>query len=120
MLNGGFEALPPDSWKPFGNGMRACIGRPFAWQESLLVVATIFQHFDIRPADDNYSLEIKSTLTVKPTGLYMHASPRKDRKVARRMAQGPDQTLSGQQHAQKSGDQAASTLEDAQLLIYYG
>jgi cytochrome P450 / NADPH-cytochrome P450 reductase len=21
----------PNSWKPFGNGMRACIGRPFAW-----------------------------------------------------------------------------------------
>ena len=62
MLDGQFEALPADSWKPFGewprettswsseliltvlfvgNGMRGCIGRPFAWQESLLVVATV-------------------------------------------------------------------------------
>jgi hypothetical protein len=41
MLDGGFERLPPDSWKPFGNGMRGCIGRPFAWQESLLVVAMV-------------------------------------------------------------------------------
>lgn len=39
MLNGGFKNLPPDSWKPFGNGVRGCIGRPFAWQESLLIVA---------------------------------------------------------------------------------
>ena len=41
MLNGGFNNLPADAWKPFGNGMRGCIGRPFAWQESLLVVAMV-------------------------------------------------------------------------------
>jgi cytochrome P450/NADPH-cytochrome P450 reductase len=41
MLDGGFDRLPPDAWKPFGNGMRGCIGRPFAWQESLLVVAMV-------------------------------------------------------------------------------
>jgi len=41
MLNGGFANLPPDSWKPFGNGVRGCIGRPFAWQESLLIVAMV-------------------------------------------------------------------------------
>ena len=41
MLNGGFNGLPADAWKPFGNGMRGCIGRPFAWQESLLVVAMV-------------------------------------------------------------------------------
>src|SRR5262249_35931056 len=27
---GVFEKLPPNSWKPFGNGQRACIGRAFA------------------------------------------------------------------------------------------
>jgi cytochrome P450/NADPH-cytochrome P450 reductase len=41
MLNGGFANLPPGSWKPFGNGVRGCIGRPFAWQESLLIVAMV-------------------------------------------------------------------------------
>ena len=45
MLHGGFEKLPPDAWKPFGNGVRGCIGRPFAWQESLLVVAMVSRSF---------------------------------------------------------------------------
>lgn len=33
----------PNCWKPFGNGMRACIGRPFAWQQTLLVLALLLQ-----------------------------------------------------------------------------
>lgn len=37
MLDEKFNKLPPNSWKPFGNGKRGCIGRAFAWQESLLV-----------------------------------------------------------------------------------
>lgn len=32
-----FESLPKNAWKPFGNGMRGCIGREFAWQEAKLV-----------------------------------------------------------------------------------
>jgi cytochrome P450/NADPH-cytochrome P450 reductase len=32
MLNGGFESLPSNAWKPFGNGQRGCIGRSFAIQ----------------------------------------------------------------------------------------
>lgn len=32
-----FDKLPPCAWKPFGNGMRACIGRPFALQQAMLV-----------------------------------------------------------------------------------
>lgn len=59
MLNGGFEALPPHSWKPFGNGVRACIGRAFAIQESLLALAAIFQNYDLEFADPNYELAIK-------------------------------------------------------------
>jgi cytochrome P450/NADPH-cytochrome P450 reductase len=32
-----FDKLPKNAWKPFGNGMRGCIGRAFAWQEAQLV-----------------------------------------------------------------------------------
>ncbi|KAJ3453877.1 hypothetical protein MRS44_018509 [Fusarium solani] len=49
MLDAKFEQRGkgfPNSWKPFGNGMRACIGRPFAWQEALLVAAMLLQNFN--------------------------------------------------------------------------
>ena len=72
-----FSKLPPNSWKPFGNGMRGCIGRPFAWQESLLTVALLFQNFEFRLDDPQYQLEIKQTLTIKPKGFFMHANLRK-------------------------------------------
>lgn len=73
-----FSKLPPNSWKPFGNGMRGCIGRPFAWQESLLTVALLFQTFDFRFEDPSYQLRIKQTLTIKPGDFFMHATLRKD------------------------------------------
>lgn len=31
------DSIPKHAWKPFGNGMRGCIGRAFAWQEAQLV-----------------------------------------------------------------------------------
>ncbi|EWC47314.1 hypothetical protein DRE_03433 [Drechslerella stenobrocha 248] len=71
MLDEPFNKLPPDAWKPFGNGMRACIGRPFAWQEMLLVLAVLFQNFDFYLADTNYQLAIKQNLTIKPKDFYM-------------------------------------------------
>ncbi|KAL4914001.1 cytochrome P450 [Aspergillus aurantiobrunneus] len=65
----------PNSWKPFGNGMRACIGRPFAWQEALLVMAMLLQNFDFSLHPD-YRLEFKQTLTIKPKDMFMKASLR--------------------------------------------
>ncbi|CAF0826230.1 unnamed protein product [Adineta steineri] len=76
MLNGGFEKLPPNSWKPFGNSQRACIGRPFAWQESLLAIALILKHFNIEFVDPSYDLRIKETLTIKPDGFKIRVRPR--------------------------------------------
>jgi cytochrome P450/NADPH-cytochrome P450 reductase len=63
----------PNCWKPFGNGMRACIGRPFAWQESLLVLAMLLQNFNFSMEDPSYQLQIKLTLTMKPKGFFMRA-----------------------------------------------
>ncbi|EWZ28976.1 cytochrome P450 [Fusarium oxysporum Fo47] len=62
----------PNSWKPFGNGMRGCIGRPFAWQEALLVMVMLLQNFNF-VLDPNYQLGFKQTLTIKPKDMYMRA-----------------------------------------------
>ncbi|TVY52167.1 Bifunctional cytochrome P450/NADPH--P450 reductase [Lachnellula cervina] len=76
MLDEPFSKLPPNSWKPFGNGMRGCIGRPFAWQEVILITALLLQNFNFRFDDPSYQLKIKQTLTIKPKDFFMHASLR--------------------------------------------
>ncbi|WP_243790306.1 bifunctional cytochrome P450/NADPH--P450 reductase [Saccharopolyspora gloriosae] len=79
------EMLPPNSWKPFGNGQRSCIGRGFALQEATVFLAMLLQRFDISAADPDYRLKIKQTLTIKPEGLYLHAR-RRDTKITSRAA----------------------------------
>lgn len=70
------QALPPNAWKPFGNGQRSCIGRGFALQEAVVFLAMLLQRFDLSPVDPDYQLKIKQTLTIKPDELYMRARRR--------------------------------------------
>ncbi|KAI0729796.1 cytochrome P450 [Fomitopsis betulina] len=79
MMDGKFEALPPNAWQPFGFGMRGCIGRAFAWQEMMLVTALVFQRFDVTLADPSYELVIKQTLTIKPKDFHVRVALRADR-----------------------------------------
>ncbi|KAI0071730.1 bifunctional P-450/NADPH-P450 reductase [Panus rudis PR-1116 ss-1] len=80
MLDGKFEALPPNAWQPFGFGTRACIGRAFAWQEAQMALVSIIQRFDFVMHDPSYNLRLRSTLTIKPDGFYIHAIPRAGRR----------------------------------------
>ena len=59
--------------------MRACIGRPFAWQEVQIAMVTIMQRFDLIMDDPSYELELRQTLTIKPRNFYIHAIPRKNK-----------------------------------------
>jgi cytochrome P450/NADPH-cytochrome P450 reductase len=65
-----------DRYQPFGNGVRACIGRAFAWQEALMVMAMILQNFDMQLDDPAYQLRIKQTLTIKPKDLFIRVNLR--------------------------------------------
>lgn len=79
MLDDSFNQISkdfPDFWKPFGNGVRGCIGRPFAWQESVLILAMLLQNLDFCFDDPSYELQYKQTLTTKPLGFFMRASIR--------------------------------------------
>ena len=71
-----YARVPVNSWKPFGNGQRSCIGRPFALQEAQLVLSMILQRFDLIAHDPSYQLKIRETLTIKPTGFYIRARRR--------------------------------------------
>lgn len=126
MLDDNFERLNreyPDCWKPFGTGMRACIGRPFAWQEAILVMAVLFQNFDFVLHDPNYELHYKQTLTTKPKDFYMRAILR-DGLTATRL----EHRLAGNvaSAAQPSGGPSKLTTQKANISggkpmsIYYG
>ncbi len=70
------EKIPTNAWKPFGNGQRSCIGRPFAMQEACLVLGLLLNKFDVFEADPSYQLQVKETLTLKPEGLFIRVKRR--------------------------------------------
>jgi cytochrome P450/NADPH-cytochrome P450 reductase len=72
------DALPPNAFRPFGSGQRACIGRQFALQEATLVLGMLLQRFEFIDHAD-YQLKIKESLTLKPDGLTIRIRPRAGR-----------------------------------------
>jgi cytochrome P450/NADPH-cytochrome P450 reductase len=70
--------IPPNAYKPFGTGQRACIGRQFALQEATLVLAMLLQRFEFVDFA-NYQLETKQTLTIKPANFIIRVKPRAGR-----------------------------------------
>lgn len=119
MLDEEFEKLPPGAWRPFGNGVRSCIGRSFAWQEALLVVALVLQNFDVQMDDPSYQLQIKQTLTVKPKDFYIKARLRegiKPTKIDQMMQSGAQVARSPETLA----TQTAASDARRQMYIAYG
>lgn len=100
MLDENFAQLPPNSWKPFGNGARGCIGRPFAWQEMMLVLPMLLQYFNFSLDDPQYTLQTAFTLTIKPKDLVIRATLREGW-TARKV----------EQHLNRSSDLETSTAK---------
>ncbi|MGZ6745856.1 MAG: cytochrome P450 [Nocardioides sp.] len=65
----------PHSYKPFGTGERACIGRQFALHEAVLVLARLLHRFDLA-GDPAYQLRVTERLTMMPVGLELSLRPR--------------------------------------------
>ncbi|WP_454561907.1 cytochrome P450 [Mycobacterium haemophilum] len=68
--------LPPYTYKPFGTGPRACIGRQFALHEMVLALAAIVHQFTVEP-QPRYQLEVAETMTLKPKDLRLRLHPRR-------------------------------------------
>ncbi|MBT0565868.1 cytochrome P450 [Williamsia sp. CHRR-6] len=64
---GAARSRQPHAYKPFGSGLRACIGRQFAIHEAVLALALIVHRYDLEP-DPDYRLRIAESLTLKPHG----------------------------------------------------
>ncbi|WP_405988959.1 cytochrome P450 [Streptomyces sp. NBC_00986] len=65
----------PHTFKPFGTGARACIGRQFALHEATLVLGLLLRRYELRP-DPAYRLRVTERLTLMPEGLRLHLDRR--------------------------------------------
>ncbi|WP_200304870.1 cytochrome P450 [Streptomyces adelaidensis] len=69
------RARPPHTFKPFGTGARACIGRQFALHEATLVLGLLLRRYELRP-DPAYRLRVAERLTLMPDGLRLNVDRR--------------------------------------------
>lgn len=65
----------PHTFKPFGTGARACVGRQFALHEATLVLGLLLRRYELRP-DPGYRLRVTERLTLMPEGLRLHLDRR--------------------------------------------
>ncbi|MER6532836.1 cytochrome P450 [Streptomyces sp900105755] len=65
----------PHTFKPFGTGARACIGRQFALHEATLVLGLLLRRYGLR-ADPDYRLRVTERLTLMPEGLRLRLDRR--------------------------------------------
>ncbi|MEU3825691.1 cytochrome P450 [Streptomyces sp. NPDC029080] len=69
------RARPPHTFKPFGTGVRACIGRQFALHEATLVLGLLLRRYELR-IDPGYRLSVAERLTLMPEGLRLRLERR--------------------------------------------
>jgi len=95
-------------------------GRPFAWQEILLAIASIVQKFDLSLVDPSYTLELKQALTIKPKGLMIRATLRT---TPCRLSAAPSSSLKVEDikaHLPASHQHAGAADGTTPLYILYG
>ena len=108
-------SIPENAWKPFGNGKRACIGRSFAIQEAVLVLAMMIQNFEFEFENPSYQLSVKETLTLKPGDLNIKIKKRGASSLVSMAATGGE---SSSQQKVDLGKAAAGT--GIPFLVMYG
>ncbi|HEX6757631.1 MAG TPA: cytochrome P450 [Propionibacteriaceae bacterium] len=109
------SSIPPNAYKPFGTGQRACIGRQFALQEAVLVLGMLLQRFELIK-DPNYRLHTKVTLTVKPADFHIEVRRRADRPIDK----AEPIPVSATAQAQAQARPAASNAHHTPLAVLFG
>jgi len=111
-----FKSVSPNAYRPFGTGMRACIGRQFALQEATLVLGLVLQRFEFID-HRNYQLHTKSTLTVKPADFWIKLRPRTDHALRVTI---PAPTATAATPAPESRRRPAASGHGTPLLVLFG
>lgn len=88
------RARPPHTFKPFGTGARACVGRQFALHEATLVLGLLLRRYELIP-DPGYRLKVTERLTLMPDGLRLGLDRRKAPAAAPAGAPEPDAGSAG-------------------------
>ncbi len=92
------RARAPHTFKPFGTGARACIGRQFALHEATLVLGLLLRRYELRP-EPEYRLRVTERLTLMPEGLRL----RLDRRSVPARRAAPDGTPAAEAPASVTG-----------------
>lgn len=112
-LNGADQNLPPNAYKPFGNGQRACIGRQFALQEAVLVMGMMLQRFQLFDHTD-YELKIKETLSLKPDNFKIKL------KVRPEVVRGTGMATASEIDTTEAAEQIRRSKHGGKLYVLYG
>ncbi|KAL4781089.1 cytochrome P450 [Aspergillus varians] len=81
MVGEKYDALPSGVKKGFGNGKRQCFGTRYAWEWSLLVLASLIKDVDFELADKTYTVSnegvnYNGAFSTRPLGFFLSVSPR--------------------------------------------
>ncbi|CAK0764599.1 hypothetical protein CVIRNUC_003174 [Coccomyxa viridis] len=55
------------AFMPFGDGIRACVGKRFAWEEALIALIRIYQKIDFKLSPGQVPLAVRSPFTLGPS-----------------------------------------------------
>ncbi|KAK0610715.1 cytochrome P450-like protein [Bombardia bombarda] len=76
MVGEAFDRLPAGVKKWFGNGKRECVGKHWAWEFLVTVLAKLIHEVDFEAVDPAYQLKQDGWFNVRPVGFYVKVKPR--------------------------------------------
>jgi cytochrome P450 len=76
MMGDQFERLPAGVKKWFGNGKRECIGKHWAWEFLVVVLAKLIREVDFEAVDPNYQLKQDGWFNIRPIDFSVRVKPK--------------------------------------------
>jgi cytochrome P450 / NADPH-cytochrome P450 reductase len=102
---------PVHAYKPFGTGVRACLGRQFSLHEATLVLGLLLHRYEFS-SYANYQLAVQQVLTFKPRDFRLM--------LTRRTANAPDCDLAKKRVPQQLPRVASQVRQGTALTVLHG